>query len=134
VGKRGPRGPYKKREAVEVAVEVIEQLPEELQAMLQRGAVRSLDDVTDITAMFTRLIAEQTLPTRLSKEVRLWTELMFSSVAAKNATPQNEVNVIGQLIQAVNVGGKKGTAAPRQIDEVIDVEALLVPTKKAMNG
>ena len=59
---------------------------------------------------------------------------MFSSVAAKNATPQNEVNVIGQLIQAVNVRGSGKAGEPKQIDEVIDVEALLVPTKKAMNG
>ena len=113
-----------------IAAEVLETLPAELRILLDKGAVRTLEDVTDITAMFTLLVAEQQLPMRLSKEVRLWTELMFSSVAAKNATPQNEVNVIGQLIQQAVVGDM----APKQIDEVIDLDSIVMPKTKVVNG
>ena len=114
----------------ELQQETLDQLPEELRAMLEKGAVRTLDDVTDVTAQFTLLVAEQKMPTRLSKEVRLWTELMFSAVSAKHATPQNEVNVIGQLIQQAVVGD----VAPKQIDEVIDLEAVAMPKVKIANG
>lgn len=113
----------------ELQQETLDQLPEELQAMLEKGAVRTLDDVTDVSVLFTRLVAEQKMPTRLSKEVRLWTELMFSAVSAKHATPQNEVNVIGQLIQQAVVGD-----AVKQIDEVIDLESMPLPRVKIANG
>lgn len=121
-----------------VAVEIMAQLPDELREMLQKEQIRTLEDVTDVSAMFTRLVAEQVLPTRISKEVRLWTELLFSAVAAKNATPQNEINVIGQLIQAVGgtpmqaVGGAPTT--PLQVDEIIDMETIARPRKKVING
>ena len=123
-------GRRKAPEEEPLAAEVLEELPEELRMLLDKGAVRTLEDVTDITAMFTRLVAEQQLPMRLSKEVRLWTELMFSSVAANNATPQNEVNVIGQLIQQAVVG----ESAPKRIDEVIDLETMPLPKIKVANG
>ena len=123
-------GRRKAPEEEPLAAEVLEELPEELRMLLDKGAVRTLEDVTDITAMFTLLVAEQQLPMRLSKEVRLWTELMFSSVAAKNATPQNEVNVIGQLIQQAVVG----ESAPKRIDEVIDLETMPLPKIKVANG
>ena len=123
-------GRRKAPEEEPLAAEVLEELPEELRMLLDKGAVRTLEDVTDITAMFTRLVAEQQLPMRLSKEVRLWTELMFSSVAAKNATPQNEVNVIGQLIQQAVVG----ESAPKRIYEVIDLDTMPLPKIKVANG
>ena len=123
-------GRRKAPEEEPIAAEVLETLPAELRILLDKGAVRTLEDVTDITAMFTLLVAEQQLPMRLSKEVRLWTELMFSSVAAKNATPQNEVNVIGQLMQQAVVGDM----APKQIDEVIDLDSIVMPKTKVVNG
>ena len=120
----------KKSKTEEVSTEIVEQLPEALQELLRPGSVRTLDDVTDVSTMFTRLVAEEKLAVRLSKEVRLWTELMFSAVAAKNATPQNEVNVIGQLIQQAVVSDN----ALKQIDEVIDLEAVATPKVKIANG
>ena len=120
----------KKSKTEEVSTEIVEQLPEALQELLRPGSVRTLDDVTDVSTMFTRLVAEEKLAVRLSKEVRLWTELMFSAVAAKNATPQNEVNVIGQLIQQAVVSDN----ALKQIDEVIDLETVAAPKVKIANG
>ena len=120
----------KKSKTEEVSTEIVEQLPEALQELLRPGSVRTLDDVTDVSTMFTRLVAEEKLAVRLSKEVRLWTELMFSAVAAKNATPQNEVNVIGQWIQQAVVSDN----ALKQFDEVIDLETVAAPKVKIANG
>ena len=73
-------------------------LPEELRSLLVPGRVRTLDDVSDITAAMIRAFAEGDIHPGRSKELRQWTHLLFTSVAAKAPKQETSVNLIAQLI------------------------------------
>lgn len=73
-------------------------LPKPLADLLQPGRIRNLDDVTDVTALMIKAFSEGDIHPARSKEIRQWTELLYTSVSAKNPTSETQVNLITQLI------------------------------------
>lgn len=73
-------------------------LPPDLRNRLDPGQIRDLDDVSDLVAGMIRAFCEGDIDIRRSKEVRQWTQLLFTSVAAKNPKQEAPVNLITQLI------------------------------------
>ncbi len=73
-------------------------LPKSLSDLLQAGRIRSLDDVTDVTALMIKAFAEGDIHPARSKEIRQWTELLYTAVSAKSPAAETQVNLITQLI------------------------------------
>jgi hypothetical protein len=73
-------------------------VPQELSELLVPGRIRDLDDVSDVVTAMIRAFCEGQIDPRRSKEVRQWTHLLFTSVAAKNPKQESSVNLIAQLI------------------------------------
>ena len=73
-------------------------LPSDLRDMLDPGKIRDLDDVSDLVSGMIRAFCEGDIDIRRSKEVRQWTQLLFTAVAAKNPKKEAPVNLITQLI------------------------------------
>lgn len=96
--------------------------------LLENKKVRELDDVVDIASTISAAILRGHLSNSTARELRQWTELMYTCVQAKNiSTGDGDVNFITQLVQM--------SAEPRQIIEtkvkeeedgslLIDIEAL----------
>lgn len=66
--------------------------------MLQKGRVRTLDDVADVATLMIKAFAQGDIHPARSKEIRQWTELLYTTVAAKSPTQDTSVNFIAQLI------------------------------------
>ena len=109
---------------------VEERLPTvpDLGSILQDKGVRSVEDVLDYASTCAMAVANGNVPTKLSKELRLWGELMYSCVQTQNITNgDGDVNFIGQLIQ---IAGNPEAPTLKDAAKVIDS----VPTKpKAVN-
>ena len=72
----------------------------DLETMLSESRVRSVEDVLDYASTCALAVANGNVPAKLSKELRLWGELMYSCVQTQNITNgDGDVNFIGQLIQ-----------------------------------
>jgi hypothetical protein len=74
-------------------------LPSDVRNLLVPGRIRDLDDITDLTTAMIRAFAEGDIHPGRSKEIRQWTHLLFTAVAAKNPKQDAPVNLITQLIQ-----------------------------------
>ena len=100
----------------------------DLNSILKDKGVRSVEDVLDYASMCAMAVANGNVPTKLSKELRLWGELMYSCVQTQNITNgDGDVNFIGQLIQ---IAGKPEASTLKDAAKVIDS----VPAKpKAVN-
>ena len=106
-----------------------EQLPEtqepmvpNLEEMLQTRGVRSVEDVLDYAASCAIAVANGNVPTKLSKELRLWGELMYTCVQAQNLnTGEGDVNFIGQLIQ---IAGNPDAPTLKQAAKIAKDEAV----------
>ena len=70
----------------------------DLSDMLQKGRVRTLDDVADVATLMIKAFAQGDIHPARSKEIRQWTELLYTTVAAKSPTQDTSVNFIAQLI------------------------------------
>lgn len=69
--------------------------------------VRSIDHVLDYASTCALAIANGNVPVKLSKELRLWGELMYSCIQAqKTQDSDGDVNFIGQLIQIAGTPGE----------------------------
>lgn len=113
-------------------------VPQELAELLVPGRIRDLDDVSDVVTAMIRAFCEGQIDPRRSKEVRQWTHLLFTSVAAKNPKQETSVNLIAQLIsmeQPVETArtvidvGSEADAPPRQVTsrttiDILDAELL----------
>ena len=77
-------------------------LPESIAAFLEGRSVRSFEDVIDYASVCARAVADKGLTGGMSKELRLWGELMYTCIHSQNAG-DSSVSVIGQLIQIANV-------------------------------
>jgi hypothetical protein len=73
-------------------------LPSDLADLLQKDKIRTLDDVADVTTMMIRAFAQGDIHPARSKEIRQWTELLYTTIAAKSPTQDTSVNFIAQLI------------------------------------
>jgi hypothetical protein len=100
----------------------------DLGSILQDKGVRSVEDVLDYASMCAMAVANGNVPAKLSKELRLWGELMYSCVQTQNITNgDGDVNFIGQLIQ---IAGNPEAPTLKDAAKVIDS----VPAKpKAVN-
>tara|TARA_R100000664_G_scaffold30824_1_gene43824 strand:+ start:1342 stop:1731 length:390 start_codon:yes stop_codon:yes gene_type:complete len=100
----------------------------DLNSILKDKGVRSVEDVLDYASMCAMAVANGNVPTKLSKELRLWGELMYSCVQTQNITNgDGDVNFIGQLIQ---IAGNPEAPTLKDAAKVIDS----VPAKpKAVN-
>lgn len=122
-------------------------LPSDLRNMLDPGQIRDLDDVSDLVAGMIRAFCEGDIDIRRSKEVRQWTQLLFTSVAAKNPKQEAPVNLIAQLISmdtpaaptrvvvetsATRADGPDApSGARRELAEVLTPEVLGLPAHHA---
>ena len=70
-----------------------------MKTLLVPGRIRDLDDIADLTTAMIRAFAEGDIHPGRSKEIRQWTQLLFTAVAAKNPKQDAPVNLITQLIQ-----------------------------------
>ena len=69
--------------------------------------VRSIDHVLDYASTCALAIANGNVPVKLSKELRLWGELMYTCIQAqKTQDSDGDVNFIGQLIQIAGTPGE----------------------------
>jgi hypothetical protein len=122
-------------------------LPADLRDMLDPGKIRDLDDVSDLVSGMIRAFCEGDIDIRRSKEIRQWTQLLFTSVAAKNPKQDAPVNLIAQLISmdAPSPAGRmvvdtslsdpeatqRGYQPPRQLGEALTPEVLGLPSHLA---
>lgn len=126
-------------------------LPSDLRDMLDPGKIRDLDDVSDLVSGMIRAFCEGDIDIRRSKEVRQWTQLLFTAVAAKNPKQDAPVNLITQLIsmdspvpsgrvvldtnaQALDpatFAPEPVTEAPKQLTEALTPEVLGLPAHHA---
>jgi len=108
-----------------------------LEDQLGASKVRSVEDVLDYAATCALAVANGGVPVKLSKELRLWGELMYSCVQAQNMLGgEGDVNFIGQLIQiAGNPEAPRlaDAAKARIIETTSVVEPAVVTTKAAVN-
>lgn len=108
----------------------------DLEEMLSQKRVRSVEDVLDYASTCALAVANGNVPTKLSKELRLWGELMYSCVQAQNMlNGDGDVNFIGQLIQIAgnpDAPSLKDVAQARAIDVTPEEAPIEVPLK-AMN-
>ena len=100
-----------------------------LEEMLQPKGVRSVEDVLDYASTCALAVANGNVPAKLSKELRLWGELMYSCIQSQNMLGNDgDVNFIGQLIQiAGNPDAPTLTQAVKpkeEAPEIIDVAAV----------
>jgi hypothetical protein len=106
-----------------------------LDALLTDKRVRSVEDVLDYASTCALAVAKGGVPTKLSKELRLWGELMYSCVQTQNiVNGDGGMNFIGQLIQ---IAGNPEAPTLAQAAKAIDVEPeetpIFVPEKVAAN-
>lgn len=96
-----------------------------LDALLTDKRVRSVEDVLDYASTCALAVAKGNVPVKMSKELRLWGELMYSCVQAQNITNgDGDVNFIGQLIQ---IAGNPEAPTLAQAAKTIDVKPVEVP-------
>ena len=74
------------------------EFPDSIKAFLEQNPVRSFEDVIDYASVCARAVAEQGLTAGVSKELRMWGELMYTCIHSQNSG-DSSVSVIGQLIQ-----------------------------------
>ena len=112
-------------------------LPSDLRAMLNPGKIRDLDDVSDLVSGMIRAFCEGDIDVRRSKEIRQWTQLLFTSVAAKNPKQDAPVNLITQLIsldspqpagRVVVDTTESAEQEPKQLGEALTPEVLGLPS------
>ena len=106
-----------------------------LDALLTDKSVRSVEDVLDYASTCALAVAKGNVPTKLSKELRLWGELMYSCVQAQNiVNGEGDVNFIGQLIQ---IAGNPEAPTLAQAAKTIDIQPeeapIFAPEKVAAN-
>lgn len=118
-------------------------LPADLRDRLDPGQIRDLDDVSDLVAGMIRAFCEGDIDIRRSKEIRQWTQLLFTSVAAKNPKQDAPVNLIAQLISmetpsaptrviVETSASPAGTPEmPKQLTEALTPEVLGLPAHYA---
>ena len=106
-----------------------------LDALLTDKRVRSVEDVLDYASTCALAVAKGNVPAKLSKELRLWGELMYSCVQTQNITNgDGDVNFIGQLIQiAGNPEAPTLASAAKTIDVKPEQVPTIVPEKVAAN-
>lgn len=84
--------------------------------------VRSIDHVLDYASTCALAIASGGVPVKLSKELRLWGELMYTCIQAqKMQDSDGDVNFIGQLIQ---IAGTPGEALMKDMVPTKAIEAI----------
>jgi len=100
-----------------------EQLPAvpNLEGILTDSRIRSVEDVLDYASLCALAVANGNVPTKLSKELRLWGELMYTCVQAQSLTSgDGDVNFIGQLIQ---IAGNPDAPTLKQAAKIAQDEA-----------
>ena len=89
------------------------------------GRLRSLDDVADYAALAAQAVVEGLDP-KVSRELRAWGDLMFSTLAAKSKAerPEAPLNVIQMLANIEQPRGRLTMAVPWEKAEAeVKVEA-----------
>ena len=71
---------------------------ERVLALLSEGRIRELNDITDLCAEAMSALVKRQLSTGAARELRQWTELMFTCVQAQNSSSEGDVNFVTQLI------------------------------------
>jgi len=106
-----------------------------LDTLLTDKRVRSVEDVLDYASTCALAVAKGNVPAKLSKELRLWGELMYSCVQTQNiVNGDGDVNFIGQLIQiAGNPEAPTLASAAKTIDVKPEEVSTIVPEKVAAN-
>ena len=102
-----------------------------LEEILTDKRVRSVEDVLDYASTCAMAVANGNVPAKLSKELRLWGELMYSCVQTQNiVNGDGDVNFIGQLIQ---IAGNPEVPSLKEVAQAkaIDVTPEEVPLKAA---
>ena len=99
--------------------------------VLLSDKIRSVDDVLDYASTCALAIANGNVPVKLSKELRLWGELMYTCVQVQSIQEgEGDINFIGQLIQIAGTPGEAllKDALPSEEPKVLDVseEPLVV--------
>ena len=93
---------------------------EKVLALLQGGRIRELNDITDICAEAMNAIVKRQLSTGAARELRQWTELMFTCIQAQTSLGDGDVNFVTQLIQMNTVEEK--TEVPEI--EIVDMKTI----------
>lgn len=117
--------------------------PMKVLEMLQSGEIRSLDNVTDLCAEIMNGVVKREIPANLARELRQWTELMYTCVQTQTGSSEGDTFVT-QLIQMNNtpseqpraVGMTPDTREPEILPQEADViEILDIPEEvKASHG
>jgi len=96
-------------------------LLENLLALLKAGEVRELNDITDLCSEAMSALVKRQLSASAARELRQWTELMFTCVQAQSSSNDGDVNYITQLIQMNAIDEKPEPKAITDDSAVIDV-------------
>lgn len=76
-------------------------LPMKVLEMLQSGEIRTLDNVTDLCTEIMNGVVKKEIPVNLARELRQWTELMYTCVQTQTGSNEGDTFVT-QLIQMHN--------------------------------
>ena len=102
-------------------------LLENLLGLLKAGKVRELDDITDLCTEAMSALVTRQMSASTARELRQWTELMFTCVQAQQNTGDGDGTYITQLIQMNSVEEKpepKAIAEDAPVIDVLDIKAI----------
>jgi hypothetical protein len=106
-----------------------------LEEMLQPKGVRSVEDILDYASTCALAVANGNVPAKLSKELRLWGELMYSCIQSQNMLGSDgDVNFIGQLIQIAGNPDAPTLAQAMTVKEEVPAIIDAVAVKEQAHG
>ena len=101
-----------------------------LAEMLSDNRIRSVEDILDYASTCALAVAHGNVPVKLSKELRLWGELMYSCVQTQNILgTDGDVNFIGQLIQ---IAGNPEAPTLKHAAKAIEAKAKVEAVEESM--